>query len=132
MCEHSNYCVARVDGLSVSITKNPIVHGVMQEWSNSRELPPMATFQVAPPEKFDFTPPEQWPGSSRRFERFETASGLAEKEDVMQVSTLMYSMGSQADVLACFTLTVEQRTKCICRRQGRARWLLRKATKRDL
>ena len=110
----------------------PTLHGVMQEWSNSRELPAMATFQVAPPEKFDFTSPEQWPGSSRRFERFQTASGLAEK-DAMQVSTLMYSIGSQAkDVLACFTLTEEQRTKCICRRQGRARWLLRKETKRDL
>ena len=72
----------------------------------------MATFQVAPPETFDFSSPEQWPGWSRRFERFRTASGLVEKEDAMQVSTLVYSMGAQAeDVLACLTLTEEQRTK---------------------
>ena len=71
----------------------------------------MATFQVAPPETFDFSSPEQWPGWSRRFERFRTASGLVEKEDAMQVSTIVYSMGAQADVLACHTLTEEQRTK---------------------
>ena len=34
------------------------------KWSNSGELPAMATFQVALPENFDFSSPEQWPGCS--------------------------------------------------------------------
>ena len=70
----------------------------------------MATFQVTPPEQFPFTKPEEWPKWSRRFERFRIASGLVEKDDPVQISTLIYSMGSEADdILASFNLSEEDR-----------------------
>ena len=71
-----------------------------------------ATFQVAAPEPFNFGRPEEWAKWIRRFERFRTASGLAEKEDEMQVNTLIYTMGDRADdILRSLTLTVEDRKK---------------------
>ena len=61
----------------------------------------MASYQIAPPEKFDFSQPEQWPKWSRRFERFRQASGLTAKDEESQVNTLVYAMGDQADDILC-------------------------------
>ena len=57
----------------------------------------MASFQFAHPEKFDFTKPEKWEKWFQRFERFRLASGLCEADEEVQVSTLIYSMGPEAD-----------------------------------
>ena len=70
----------------------------------------MAAFQIAPPEPFDFTVPENWLSWSRRFDRFREVSGLEMKDDGIQISTLVYAMGSKAEeILAAFTLTKTQR-----------------------
>ena len=62
-------------------------------------------FQVTPPEKFNFTRPEEWPKWARRFERFRHASGLTEKDDETQVNTLLYAMGDKGDdILQSFQL----------------------------
>ena len=61
----------------------------------------MASYQIAPPEKFDFSQPEQWPKWSRRFERFRQASGLTAKDGESQVNTLVYAMGDEADDILC-------------------------------
>jgi len=61
----------------------------------------MASYQIAPPEKFDFSQPEQWPKWSRRFERFRQASGLTAKDQESQVNTLVYAMGDEADDILC-------------------------------
>ena len=66
-----------------------------------------ATYQVSPPERFNFSRPEEWPKWARRFERFQKASGLEEKEDEVQVNTLIYAMGDDADdSLRSFRLSV--------------------------
>ena len=66
----------------------------------------MAAYQVSPPEQFDFSRPDDWPKWVRRFERFRCASGLTDKADVVQVHTLIYSMGDAADdILKSFQLT---------------------------
>ena len=71
-----------------------------------------ATYQVAPPERFNFSHPEEWPKWVRRFERFRKASGLSEKDDESQVNTLVYSMGDDADdILRSFKLSVEDSKK---------------------
>ena len=57
------------------------------------------SYQVAPPEKFDFKNQEEWPKWSRRFERFHSASILKEKDDETQVHTSVYCMGDEADDL---------------------------------
>ena len=72
----------------------------------------MATYQIAPPEKFNFSQPEEWPKWSRRFERFRQASGLTKKEETSQINTLIYVMGDEADdILTSLKLTEAQKRK---------------------
>ena len=62
-----------------------------------------------PPDLFTFSKPEEWPKWIRRFEWFRHASGLDEKEEKKQVSTLIYSMGDEAeDILHSFRLTEDE------------------------
>ena len=72
----------------------------------------MATYQIPPPEKFNFSCPEEWHKWIRRFERFRQASGLTEKGEESQVCSLIYTMGNEADdVLTSFGLSEEDRKK---------------------
>ena len=69
-----------------------------------------AIYQVAPPEPFNFGSPQEWPKWARRFERFRTASGLSAKGEEVQVNTLIYSMGDEADdILRSFQLSEEDK-----------------------
>ena len=69
----------------------------------------MATFQLAPPENFDFNKPNDWPKWIQRFERFRVTSQLDTKEGPLQVNTLVYSMGPKADdILPTLNLTADQ------------------------
>ena len=69
-----------------------------------------ATFQVAAPEPFTFSRPEEWTKWIRRFERFRMASGLETKGQEAQVNTLIYSMGDEADdILRSFALSEEDK-----------------------
>jgi len=61
---------------------------------------------MSPPEQFAFTRPKEWPKWIRRFERFRKATGLDGKDEEIQVSTLIYSMGDAADdILRSFHLS---------------------------
>ena len=72
----------------------------------------MATYQISPPENFNFRKTDDWPKWIRRFERFRLASGLVEKDEESQVNALIYTMGDEADdVLSSFSLTEEERKK---------------------
>ncbi|MCG8620805.1 MAG: hypothetical protein MJE68_02235, partial [Proteobacteria bacterium] len=53
--------------------------------------------EVAPPELFNFSRPNEWTKWIRRFERYKSASGLKEKTPEAQVNTLIYTMGAEAD-----------------------------------
>ena len=67
---------------------------------------------MAPPERFDFSRPDEWAKWIRRFDRFRCASGLAEIAEESQVHTLIYSMGDAADdILTSFELSEEDRKK---------------------
>ena len=69
-----------------------------------------ASFHVSMPDPFTFIRPEEWDRWTRRFDRFRVASGLARKDDGVQVSTLIYAMGDQADdILRSFALPEEDR-----------------------
>ena len=71
-----------------------------------------ATYQVSPPEQFNFSRPEEWLKWARRFERFRKASGLDAKDKEAQINTLVYSMGDEADnILRSFKLSVEDAKK---------------------
>ena len=60
------------------------------------------TYQVVPPDAFNFSHPSEWKKWIRRFERFRNASGLKEKSEEAQVNTLIYSMAD--DICHSFDL----------------------------
>jgi len=58
---------------------------------------PSATFNIQPPEPFDFSKPNDWTKWIRRFQRFRQASNLSASSEVHQVNTLIYCMGDNTD-----------------------------------
>lgn len=58
---------------------------------------PCATFNIQPPESFDFSKPQEWDKWIRKFERFRLASNLNASSEENQVNTLIYCMGDEAD-----------------------------------
>ena len=57
----------------------------------------MATIQLQPPQPFDFSRPDEWSRWKSRFEQFRYASGLSDKDDARQISTLLYCLGEEAE-----------------------------------
>eukprot|EP00117_Sycon_ciliatum_P036471 scpid23188/ scgid27451/ Retrovirus-related Pol polyprotein from transposon opus; Protease; Reverse transcriptase; Endonuclease len=55
--------------------------------------------QVAPPAPFDFKSADVWEKWSKRFTRYRLASGLHMQAQSVQVNSLLYSMGDEADDL---------------------------------
>ena len=68
--------------------------------------------KLLPPAAFDFTHPEEWPNWRKRFERFRQAAKITAEEEEIQVSTLIYTMGPQAEtIFAQFGLSAEDSTR---------------------
>lgn len=62
----------------------------------------MAKFQA--PESFDFTQPSAWPTWRQRFSRFRIATKLDQEDGDVQVNTLLYAMGKEAEpIFSTFT-----------------------------
>ena len=57
---------------------------------------PIPSYQVAPPEKFNFKP-EEWFRWIKRFDRFRKATGLDQKDGESLVNTLIYSIGEEVE-----------------------------------
>ena len=70
----------------------------------------MAGMHLQPMQTFDFLQPAQWPKWKQRFEQFRVASGLIDRSEGRQISTLLYSMGPEAqDVLETTGIDEENR-----------------------
>ena len=70
----------------------------------------MACVRLQTPAPFSFRHPDEWPKWKRRFEQFRSASGLSSEEQERQVSTLLYTMGEEADdILTSTNITQEHR-----------------------
>ena len=64
------------------------------------------------PENFSFSHPDTWIRWIKCFERFRVASGLSDRDESVQVSTLIYAMGEEAeDILSSFELNEADRSK---------------------
>ena len=62
----------------------------------------MAKFH--PPEPLDFTCPDKWEEWKRRFHRFRLATKLSAESEEIQVASLIYAMGAEAEtIFAQFT-----------------------------
>ena len=57
----------------------------------------MTSFQILPPEKFDFAQPEQWQKMALLIRKIQTSVSLTSKSKEFQVNMLIYSMGEEAD-----------------------------------
>ena len=69
---------------------------------------------LQPPEQFDFSKQDNWIKWKRRFEQFHEASGLASATETFQVSTLLYTMGENAEnVLVSTHISEEDQIKSI-------------------
>ena len=72
----------------------------------------MTSYQVTPPEAFNFSRPQEWPKWFHRFERLRSVAGLSEKAGEVQINTLIYTMGPDADdILRSFKLLAEDEKK---------------------
>ena len=74
----------------------------------------MATINLQPPAPFCFHKTDEWPKWKRRFDQYRQASGLVDKEDERQVSTLLYCLGDDTeDVLNTTRITPEDKKKVL-------------------
>ena len=68
------------------------------------------TVQLKPPSPFPFHQPDEWQ-KWRRFEQFREASGLSTESQQRQISTLLYTMGEEAeDTLMSTKITDDENT----------------------
>ena len=66
----------------------------------------MATAQISLPEKLDSKKPKDWKRWKERLECYRIAAGLNDKDDKVQISTLVYAMGGSAnDILKSFHIS---------------------------
>ncbi len=62
-----------------------------------------------PPTPFDFAKPTEWAQWEKRFLRYRTATDLGEDDGDVQVSTLIYAMGPEAEhIFSSFTFTAQE------------------------
>ena len=74
------------------------------------EVATMASLCLQPPSAFNFRTPDKWSRWKKHFEQFCLASGLSDKAEEKQVSTLLYCMGEDADdTLASTHITADKR-----------------------
>lgn len=58
-----------------------------------------AMAKFGPPEQFDFSKPADWPIWRRRFDRYMVATKLNQDSGEVQVNTLLYAMGREAEAI---------------------------------
>ena len=56
-------------------------------------------FSLQPPENFDFTHVATWTKWRQNFQRFRIASKLSNESAETQISTLIYCMGTEAELI---------------------------------
>ena len=83
----------------------------------------MAGIHLQPPQQFNFKQPDGWSSWKHRFNQFRVASGLDQDPSAKQVSTLIYCMGEEAEVILVSTNITEEERKSypiVCARN----WIL--------
>ena len=60
--------------------------------------------KLDPPEKLDFSKPQEWPNWKQRFDRFRCATKLNKEDEEIQINALIYAMGKEAEhIFKAFT-----------------------------
>ena len=83
--------------LCFNCNKNHVIDHVIGHGVRSDYLFIMAMMNLQPPAPFCFHKTDEWPKWKCRFEQYRQASGLADKGDERQVSTLLYCLGDDAE-----------------------------------
>ena len=69
----------------------------------------MASSQIPLPDKLDSKKPEEWKRWIERFECYCIAAGLDQKDDKVQINTVVYAMGGNAnEIFRSFQLAEEE------------------------
>ena len=72
----------------------------------------MASNTIAPLAPFDFKNPEDWPKWIQRFEQYHILTELKKKNEPLQINTMIYSMGHEADdIFKSFTVAEGDKKK---------------------
>ena len=66
---------------------------------------------LQPPTNFSFAKSEEWPKWKYRFEQYQQASGLVEKDEQRQVSTLLHCLGKEAEEVLNTTRILDKNRK---------------------
>ena len=53
--------------------------------------------KLDPPEKLDFSKPQEWPNWKQRFDRFRCATKPNKETEELQINALIYTMGKEAE-----------------------------------
>ena len=111
LCALSIYCISVCLG---DDSKRLLVwNTTWWQWCQVRSTCTCSSNQIAmanpgplfPLERFDFAHPNTWPRWIKLFKQYWVASRLADKDNPLQISTLIYAMGEKAeDILASFGL----------------------------
>ena len=60
--------------------------------------------KLDPPEKLDFSKPQEWPNWKQRFDRFRCATKLNKEDEELQINALIYAMAKEAEhIFKAFT-----------------------------
>ena len=81
----------------------------------------MASPMLRHPKEFPFNKPEEWSRWKARFQQYRLAAGLNEKSAALQISTLLYCMGEEAEDVLDATGISEDEKKGLCYRTGEIR-----------
>ena len=65
----------------------------------------MANLHLKSPSSFPFSCPDEWPSWKCHFEQFHLASGLSTKDNLREISALLYCMGEEAEEILNSTNT---------------------------
>ena len=106
-------CVAiSIYMLCFTCNKNHVIDHIIIHGARSDCLFVMAMINLQPPAPFCLHKTNEWPKWKRRFEQYRQASGLADKGDKRQVSTLLYCLRDDTEeILDTTRITLEDKKK---------------------
>jgi len=64
-----------------------------------------------PPERFDFSKPNEWPQWKRTYKRFHSCTEMSKKDGIVQVDSLIYAMGPEAEAIITQLALTEEESK---------------------
>ena len=99
-------CIKTITGHS---SNHPAIHLWCQFKEEILLHPKNHRMSFKPPQKFDFTRPNEWPKWRQSYQRFHSCTEMKKKDGTVQVDSLLYAMGPEAEtIVAQLALTADE------------------------